>query len=117
MPNRIVSYSAIGALLLAVLTVLFPAALILLAFSAMGNVLAGLIGMTIVFVLAFLLYFVVLYGIGWVFSKIPRSWGVILAILLIALGILFLQPELDVVGLFGFLFAFYSRGKRPSLPK
>ena len=108
----IAELSLIGALLLGALTVIFPAAFsFALITETTGNSILGLeIGLGL-FVVSFAVYFVVLFLVGWIFSKIPRRVAYVLIALLLVVGILFLQPEIDVVGLFGLIFVFLAGSK------
>ena len=108
----IAELSLIGALLLGALTVIFPAAFFFaLITETTGNSILGLeIGLGL-FVVSFAVYFVVLFLVGWIFSKIPRRVAYVLIALLLVVGILFLQPEIDVVALFGLIFVFLAGGR------
>ena len=108
----IAELSLIGALLLGALTVIFPAVFFFaLITETTGNSILGLeIGLGL-FVVSFAVYFVVLFLVGWIFSKIPRRVAYVLIALLLVVGILFLQPEIDFVALFGLIFVFLAGGR------
>ncbi len=107
--------ASIGALLLAVLTVLFPTVLLLgLAGVSLDSV-SGIALTTMLFLIGFVIYFAILYVLGWIVSRIPRNVAYVLAVLLIVVGVLLLAPEVDVIGLFTLLFTVGTKaaGSKP----
>jgi len=91
------------------LELIFPAAILLLIGQSLF---AELVVVVILALLLFLFNFGILYVVGWIFSKIPKSWGVVLAIVLLAFGILLFFPGLDVIALLGLLFVYLGPKRR-----
>ena len=91
------------------LELIFPAAILLL----IGQSLFAELGVVVILaIFLFLFNFGILYVVGWIFSKIPKSWGVVLAIVLLAFGILLFFPGLDAIALLGLLFVYLGPKRR-----
>jgi len=108
--RRIATLSAAASFLFAVLVTILPG-LFLVAFGGVS----GLVATIMLFGFAFVGTFVVLFILGYIVSVIPKSWGVILGLGILAIGLVLFQPELDFVGLVTILFVFYGRYR--ALPK
>lgn len=108
--ETLLGISAILAFLATVLMLLFPGALILLILGP-GP---GLVALAILFVVSFIVIFIVIAAIGWIAMKIPRSWLIIGGVLILLVGIILFQPEIDIVGLAAIIFGFLqtSTGRR-----
>ncbi|HEV2120573.1 MAG TPA: hypothetical protein VGS11_10805 [Candidatus Bathyarchaeia archaeon] len=113
MHKTIAAYSAIGALLISVLTLIFPAALLILLTGPIGLALTVLL-----FLVSFVVNFAILFAIGWIVIKIPKNVAIALGIVLLVVGIVLLQPEVDVIALFELFFIFALPKKATAgLPK
>ena len=108
--KNVLFLSAIAGLLMAVIASVFATPLFLLLggfTSATGIELEVMI-----FALVWLLGAAIFAIVGIVLVSIPRSWGIILAIGLLLVGLLLFQPELDIAAVLGLLVVFMPRDRR-----